>query len=375
MRKPLILAVCSFLFLHAAVFAQNTEKGKVLLLLNERVLEGDIEKVGGNYRIRRGVAETMVAVEQCQHLFPDWQAAYEHQASKMNLTEPDQRVRLARWCHQYQLREKALENARAALTLRPNRSDIKQLVRFLEHSLSPSNATPTVVPPNPLPTSVTTSAAPMLANLDLDAESMVLFTTRVQPILMNTCVGCHANGKGGSFQLTGVGEGINRAGTQHNLAAVFAFTDFHQPRNSMVLVKAISAHGPHPNPPLPNRQSVPFQTFSDWLVETLASNPHLRKTFAKAIPNSNVAPAVALEPAGSVFGNAKESKGPSNFGTDVAVPAEVLPKNEKPAPNAATPPSPQPQQAEVRGATVENRPTANSQDPYDPATFNQAAKK
>src|SRR5688572_27782722 len=46
--------------------------GTVLLLTNDRVLEGDIVQIGDQYRIRRGTAETVVTADRVKRLCADW---------------------------------------------------------------------------------------------------------------------------------------------------------------------------------------------------------------------------------------------------------------------------------------------------------------
>src|SRR5437867_2627894 len=75
------------------------EKGKVLLLPSERGIEGEIEKVGDQYRIRRGTGETWLPISQTLRLCKDWQDAYEYMKARANLADPDERLRLIRWCH------------------------------------------------------------------------------------------------------------------------------------------------------------------------------------------------------------------------------------------------------------------------------------
>jgi hypothetical protein len=101
----------------------------------------------------------------------------------------------------------------------------------------------------------------------------------VQPILMNTCVSCHSNGRGGSFQLHRGHDGGARAATLRNLAAVLAHVDPQRPHLSPFLIKSISAHGPSAVPPIGGKksESIPFRTLQDWVERTLASNPHLRE--------------------------------------------------------------------------------------------------
>src|ERR1700676_4124238 len=72
--------------------------GHVLILDNERTLEGDIERDGDRYRIRRSIGETWVPGDKVLRLCANWQDAYDYLRTSANLMDPDERIRLARWC-------------------------------------------------------------------------------------------------------------------------------------------------------------------------------------------------------------------------------------------------------------------------------------
>src|SRR5581483_162195 len=164
-------------------------RGQVLLLRSERGLEGEIEKAGDRYRIRRGAGESWVACDQAVRLCADWDEAYHYMQARANLADPDERLRLARWCQVNGLDAHALEEAHATLQLRPNQPEARRLVQLLERR-PPQPTAPASPPPAPAP-------APA-RDVDLSPESLVAFKTRVQPILMNACVACHAGTHAGS---------------------------------------------------------------------------------------------------------------------------------------------------------------------------------
>src|SRR5205823_9860367 len=111
---------------------------------------------------------------------------------------------------------------------------------------------------------------------DLNAESLALFTSRVQPILMNACASCHATGRGGKFKLVRCYDAtVNRRGLYQNLAAVLLQIDLDEPGISPLLYKAFSAHGGPAKAPLGGRQSPPYQTLEEWVGMVVANNPHL----------------------------------------------------------------------------------------------------
>lgn len=261
-----VLALAPAIRAVASPPAQAT--GKVLVLDNGRTLDGDIERHGDQYRISREMGEVWLPATPDMKLCSDWREAYEFMASRTNLLDPDERLRLARWCHLRGLREEARVEATAAVNMRPEHVESKQLLSVLERTLvmgQNSDPAATPLPPAPPPPS------------DISSDSVALFITRVQPILMNTCVSCHSNGKGGNFQLYRSYHGGTQAATQKNLAAVLAEIDTEHPILSTLLIKAVSAHGNGGQPPLKSRHTVPYRALQEWVDHVIRNNPHLQK--------------------------------------------------------------------------------------------------
>src|SRR5947208_2979320 len=75
------------------------KKGKVLILENERVLEGDVEKIGSQYLIRRSVGETWVPGERVLAMCQSREEAYKFLRGRANLDDADEHLKLAQWCH------------------------------------------------------------------------------------------------------------------------------------------------------------------------------------------------------------------------------------------------------------------------------------
>ena len=246
--------------------------GKVLLLKSERILEGDVERVAGQYVLRRGTSEVTILAGQALRLCADRTEAFQFMQGRANLLDPDERLRLARWCQSNGLAEQAREELRAALEMRPNHGETKRLAKLLQHQAPAGKAAPATPTPAPAP----------LPSVNLNFETVTAFATKVQPILMNTCVNCHSGGRGGSFQLSRVYEGGQRASTQRNIAAVLSQVNFEKPAGSPLLIMALSAHGNQNGPPLPGRQAATFQAIVQWLDRALADNPHLGERFAAA---------------------------------------------------------------------------------------------
>src|SRR5437763_620082 len=87
------------------------------------------------------------------------------------------------------------------------------LVLENERAAAAPQVLPVTPPPAPWP------PTPPAPAVELSADALGMFTTRVQPILMNTCASCHASGKGGAFTLTRAYDGgaAARRATQQNV--------------------------------------------------------------------------------------------------------------------------------------------------------------
>ena len=303
--------------LRAADPAAAPNRGKVLLLENERTLEGDVERLDDQYRVRRTVGETWVPAGRVLCLCQSNEEAYAWLRARANLHDPDERLRLAQWCHLHELREQALAEVTAAARLRPEHAQTQRLLASLQRTAAPLRPAPPAPEPPPAP--------PPLPPVEVTQEALSLFATRVQPVLLNACASCHASGRGGNFRLSRP-HGSESAGPktlQQNLAAALAQINFEQPPTSPLLLKAVSAHGEMREAPLRGRQLAAFQALENWVKVTLAGNPHLRP-----------APAVA----------------------SAAAPRPTAPETPPP------PPAPAERAPEAPPAST---------DPYDPAVFNQ----
>jgi hypothetical protein len=235
--------------------------GKVLILDNERTLEGDIERIGDQYRIRRATGDSWWPGNRVLRLCASTEEAYRFLRGRANLNDPDEHLRLASWCRDHGLREQALNEVKAAVELRPQHPESKSLLQHLQQSSQPR-------PPTPAPDREEPDPLPSLS-VDLTAEAVGQFASRVQPILMNSCAGCHAGDRGGAFKLTRAYDfGSNRRTTRQNLAAVLAEVNLSQPLASPFLTKALGVHGKMAQAPFRNREAPAYRTLEEWVRQT-----------------------------------------------------------------------------------------------------------
>jgi hypothetical protein len=337
----LLLFAGALALLLAATPQEMPTAGKFLVLRNGRTLEGDIQEVGDQFRVRRNGGETTIPGNLVLRLFLDTEDAYRFLRSRANLNDPDERLRLANWCLEYNLRAQAEEEASVALVLRPNDAEAKRLLAHIRETpppVAPQPAQTPTPPPEPqLPASV----------VDLTPEAIGQFTYKVQPILTNACASCHAHERGGSFKLVRVPAAatLKRRATQANLAAVLAQINFVQPQASPLLTKAVSIHGGCDRAPFSSRQVVPYETLEDWLRTTLATNPQLLEHAGVAV----VPPPPPIQETKSAF--AENKTDPPHAGAPTVTETATIPP--------AVPP------------TV--KPPDGGDDAFDPADFNRRA--
>ncbi len=320
--RSLIPAVA--LLVLAPAFAGPPMAG-VLLLDNQRVLQGEIERRADQYLVRRDGGETSVPAARVLAALPDLDAAYRFLRAKTDANDADARLRLARWCDANDLRTQAAAEAKAAAELAPNRAIVQATCEQLQRKAA-LPAPPPLAAPAKLPATVVTAAESTEA-IECGAEAFKRFATKVQPVLMNACASCHAGEHAGKFHLERVfSDTLNsRPATQRNLNAALAVVDRAKPAASSLLMQAITAHGGAALPPLRDRGVPGFKHLEEWVKLTL---------------NDTSAPATPGEPNKEVVGTtatAPADAAKSDFGAS--------------KPKTAAP--------------------AGPKDPFDPAIFNR----
>jgi hypothetical protein len=339
------LVVLGVSLLGAADTSKPLHKGKVLLLKNEHVLEGDIERVGDRYRVRRLIGETWVPAERVTCLVASMPDAYAYLRERVNLEDADERLRLAHWCRLNGLRKQALTEMQAAVDLRPARAEWRRLLVHLRQAAQTETAepAPTAEPPAPVPE---------VPPVDLTTETIGAFATRVQPILMNLCVRCHGTGRGGNFHLTQAFDGgiANRKTLERNVAAVLEQINVNHLEASRLLTKAVSDHAHVGQSPIKSRKDAPYRALESWVKLTVENNPHLRDSSPATTPST---PAKSPQ-SDNAFRNLPESS-KTQWGVEASL---LMPGPNKTVSRAvpATPPPSAP---------------VGPVDPYDPEPYNR----
>ncbi len=243
--------------------------GRVLLLNNQRVLEGEVERVGEQYRVRRAGGETFVPAGVVLAVCEDLDGAYRFLLNRTDTRDPDARMQLARWCDANGLRQQAVLEAKAVVELQPKDAKAQAVLKQLQ--LRASLPAPVPVPAK-LPAAVIAAASP--EPIDCGAEAFKRFVAKVQPVLMNVCAQCHAGEAAGKFRLERVyADGLNsRTAAQQNLALTLAQIDRAKPAASPLLLQATTAHGGAAVPPLRDRGVPAYKLLDEWVQLVIAES-------------------------------------------------------------------------------------------------------
>lgn len=250
---------------------------RILVLTNDRVLEGEIERKGDRIVIRRGDAENSIPAVEARFVGPDLKSAYQFLQSKADLKRAEERLRLAQWCHDNRLRTESLVEIDAALNLKPNWLPALTLLQQIKNGTGSSS--------KPVDSTSTRADA-----IDCSPEATKLFNTKVQPILMNLCAGCHATGKAGSLELRRFNSAstTNQENSQFNLDAAIRQVNRKDPAKSPLLLKAITVHGGTNTPPIKDANAPTFKHLEQWVklltVETKRFDPNASPSKSDSSP-------------------------------------------------------------------------------------------
>ena len=262
-----VLALGSGLFLGAADEPGSPAKGTVLILRTERTLEGDIhrDRKRDEYIIKKNISQITIPARSVLRLCIDWEDAYEFMKGRVKTGDVEGKVKLARWCDINDLHQEALTEAEAALNLKPDHQEAKQLCVIFERRLKDLKDRPAESTAAPEP--------PPVPEVEIDPEAKSFFSKRVQPILVQRCLECHNPTRSSKFQLHRPYEGTLIQTTMRNLHAAVGLIDRERPEHSELLDKANRFHaGNMTQPPIRSKNDPQFAALKNF-VELVVASP------------------------------------------------------------------------------------------------------
>lgn len=294
--------------------------GRVVVLDNENLVEGDVTRTADGYRIRRPVGGDMtLPASHVLAVVADRKAAYAVVFERANRGDADEHLRLARWCATNGLPADALAEARTAARMRPNFAAAERYVQYLEIAAKTPVATdPAVTQAKAeVPAKETVTDVPAL---DYNTESFPLFAGKVNAILLNACANCHAREDGKGFRLTRAG---GRGGITRNLMAALPYVNAADPAASPILQKALTPHGGATEPPFKTKAHPAYQSLETWARFARATDgtpqPEARPVKDPAEPRK-LPDLPPPPPTGDVFGRDSKSTPPKPAKTEASDP-------------------------------------------------------
>ena len=325
---------------------------QALLLSNGKVVRGEIveDDAAGVFHHRQRAGTVPYPRAMVQKAAGSVEELYRFQVVRLPLGDPDERMKLARWCLTEHLPAQAKEQLLAIRQISPNDANVKRMLYNLDATAGrsgvdtevrrtsgemPADDQPAALDPRALATVKNRfNAVPVI--FDLPPAQAVMrareFTTHVQPVLLQSCVKCHNEKYQGIFQLVEIKNNrdlrnpdIPRA----NLDAALRLVNPDDPARSDILSAGLVPHGGNKNAIFRGPNDQHYQLLATWVkslkpagsAARAPTNPVTRTGYAR--PDTNPGEGFAADRPGRSAGS--------------GAPA---PLPQSPAPRAGLPPLP-----------------------------------
>jgi len=258
--NAIIRALACVLVFAGLAAAESPAKGRVVVLDNENLLEGEVTPTDAGYVIKRPVGgDVTLPAKRVLAVVADRKAGFMIVAERANRRDADERLRLAKWCLSYNLLDEATAEAQAAVRMRDGFTAAEQMLRSLESMAKLKASTPDPAPARSEPAAKDTVTD--VPAIEYNSESYPLFASKVNAILMNACASCHSRDDVKAFKLTRLG---GRSGMTKNLMAALAQVNPADPAASPLLVKSVTAHGSATEPPFKTKSHPAYRNLETW---------------------------------------------------------------------------------------------------------------
>ncbi len=284
------------------------ERPSVLLLSNGRLLQGTVKKTADKYILIQNGGEIPFPINQVEDVFPSLAAVYQYKQAQIPANDPDEHLKLARWCLAHNLPAEAKVEVQAVVKFSPNSREARMMLTSMDAAEARLAARPQVDPglvqtgaemretspsdrtndarPAEIDSTVLqrarrelgVSGLPIIFNLPpaLAVRRADQFARVVHPVLQVSCAKCHNEHYSGRFQLVEVKTKADRTADVYraNLDATLQLIDPENPSRSELLSTTLMPHGKGPNrkPIFRGSNDRGFQILAAWAY-SLRSGP------------------------------------------------------------------------------------------------------
>ena len=282
----------------------------VLSLYDGKVYQGKIQVDETAYSVVQNGGVLRFRKELVEGAFGSIREVYRFKAERVPARDPDERLKLARWCLSQRLNAEAKAQLLAVLELSPGSVEIKNMVANIDNAASraalrdealvrtrlelpaaaarPGELDPAVFRPGPPPVNAAALRSPTIFDLPtpLAVKRADEFTKYVHGILQQACARCHNENYQGAFQLIEVKsrQGLTPNVVRANLEATLRVVDPDSPARSELLSRALVPHGPHKRPIFRGATDPEYQRVAAWV------NSLRRSSAAPSSPPSRFGP-------------------------------------------------------------------------------------
>ncbi|QDV35116.1 hypothetical protein [Tautonia plasticadhaerens] len=308
---------------------QEPQPSRTVLLMKDgkvRSFDGSAVEDRGDFVVRMQEGEVRVPADRVEGRFGSLREAYEYQRDHLPDRDPDEHLRLARWCLTQGMEGEAAEQLRALLSWSPGDSQAADMLKALEASVARREAAVDsgVVRTGGESVGGGGAAASGMAPRDLDVsvlgqiraykgpvarpqifglpEALAVrrfqdFGNGVHRVLQSRCASCHDEESDRNFRLVRARDPKdlrNSLLVRTNLDATLGLVDPSNPGHSPLLINAVMPHGPDQKPILPNSNSAEYRALWTW-IESLRGESAPAPAAASA-PMTAPMPAAAPAP-------------------------------------------------------------------------------
>ncbi len=392
----LLACTATVLCLDSAI-GQSTQA--VVLLKNDRVLEGEVEKRGDSFALKIATAsQVMLPKDQVQYIGTSKLDLYQYKLRGILKPSAGDHFKLSRWCMVNGLLDEAVVHYLQAAAWNGDNPSVKRLAVELKEQLLKVPefrdylGLPAVDPSNQGGSAVSLAAARVTKGgaeesfvqqaggvQELPPQEVVaVFSERIQPILINRCsqAACHGGQTKTPLRMI---EPHSRFGPQtstNNLKSVLAYVP-DRDGISPLISYATRAHGLQRRPGVELAESQLLAELRNWVAlvqnpvvsghDPLSGNPPIQTGPGRGSALSPVQRGNEPRP----VPNSANAPGSAPF--QDATRASTLDQWRSPISGSSLIPPAQnglPQSGPAREPTVVLPGTANSGDPFDPNAFN-----
>lgn len=291
--------------------AEASDWPGVHLLTKDRLLRGRLSEEGGYYVIEYRLGSVRIPKDELVASFRSIEELYRHKVDEIADRDPDEHLRLAKWCLSQNLTAQARQHLQSTLRLLPGQPEARRMLASMEANVERKqrevasrdrdrdrNLDSNVVGASLANPEMAVRSSDSVIEADrTDARARAIqearqrygnargapvifdlsptaafsrardFANVVHPVLQRRCGGCHNERHDGDYQLIQVLTARDR--TQQtilfNMDATLRYVNPNDPARSELVYKVLGPHSSKNRPIFEGRNDRDFQVLNQWL--------------------------------------------------------------------------------------------------------------